>query len=33
MLFDKNGVLVEASAYHPSEGEKLYQQLRERLGM
>lgn len=32
MLFDKNGVLVEASAYHPSDGEKLYQQLRERLG-
>ena len=32
MLFDQNGQLVEASAYHPSDGEKLYQQLRERLG-
>lgn len=31
MIFDKNGQLVEASAYHPSDGEKLYQQLRERL--
>ncbi|GAA4043710.1 hypothetical protein GCM10022409_32170 [Hymenobacter glaciei] len=31
MLFDKSGQLVEASAYHPSDGEKLYQQLRERL--
>ena len=31
MVFDKNGVLVEASALHPSDGEKLYQQLRERL--
>ncbi|MBF9142651.1 TlpA family protein disulfide reductase [Hymenobacter properus] len=33
MVFDKNGQLVEASAYHPSDGEKLYQQLRERLGL
>ena len=33
MLFDKNGQLVEASAYHPSDGEKLYQQMRDRLGM
>ena len=33
MLFDKNGTLVEASAYHPSDGDKLYQQLRERLGL
>ncbi|MBD2723867.1 TlpA family protein disulfide reductase [Hymenobacter armeniacus] len=33
MIFDKNGRLVEASAYHPSDGEKLYQQLRERLGL
>ncbi|MDO7849044.1 TlpA disulfide reductase family protein [Hymenobacter sp. M29] len=33
MIFDKNGQLVEASAYHPSDGEKLYQQLRERLGL
>ena len=32
LLFDANGQLVEASAYHPSDGEKLYQQLRERLG-
>ena len=31
MLFDKNSALVEASAYHPSAGDKLYQQLRERL--
>ncbi|SFQ36496.1 TlpA family protein disulfide reductase [Hymenobacter arizonensis] len=31
MLFDKTGALVEASTYHPSEGDKLYQQLRERL--
>ncbi|WP_156176212.1 hypothetical protein [Hymenobacter terrenus] len=31
MLFDKNGTLVEASTYHPSDGEKLHQQLRERL--
>ncbi|MDO7851205.1 TlpA family protein disulfide reductase [Hymenobacter convexus] len=33
MIFDKTGQLVEASAYHPSDGEKLYQQLRERLGL
>ena len=33
MLFDKNGQLVEAHARHPSEGEQLYQQLRERLGL
>ena len=33
MLFDKKGQLVEASAYHPSDGDKLYQQLRERLGL
>jgi thiol-disulfide isomerase/thioredoxin len=33
MIFDKNGQLVEASAFHPSDGEKLYQQLRERLGL
>jgi thiol-disulfide isomerase/thioredoxin len=33
MIFDKNGQLVEASAYHPSDGDKLYQQLRERLGL
>jgi thiol-disulfide isomerase/thioredoxin len=33
MLFDKNGQLVEASAYHPSDGEKLYQQMRDRLGL
>jgi hypothetical protein len=31
MLFDKTGTLVEASAYHPSQGERLYQQLPERL--
>ena len=33
MLFDKNGTLVEASAHHPSDGDKLYRQLRERLGL
>ena len=33
LLFDKNGTLVEGNAYHPSDGEKLYQQLRERLGL
>ena len=33
MLFDRNGTLVEASTYRPSDGEKLYQQLRERLGL
>ena len=33
MIFDKNGQLVESSAYHPSDGEKLYQQMRERLGL
>ena len=33
VLFDKNGALVEASAHHPSDGEKLYRQLRERLGL
>ena len=33
MLFDRNGTLVEASTYHPSDGDKLYQQLRERLGL
>ena len=31
LLFDKNGTLVEPDAYHPSDGEKLYRQLRERL--
>ena len=31
LLFDKTGRLVEASTYHPSDGEKLYQQVRERL--
>jgi thiol-disulfide isomerase/thioredoxin len=31
MLFDKSGNLVEASTYPPSSGDKLYQQLRERL--
>ncbi len=31
MLFDGNGVLVEASAHHPSDGEKLYRQLQARL--
>jgi thiol-disulfide isomerase/thioredoxin len=31
LLFDKNGTLVEPNAYHPSDGEKLYRQLRERL--
>ena len=31
MLFDKNGQLVQADTYRPSEGEKLYQQVRERL--
>jgi len=31
LLFDKNGTLVEPDAYHPSAGEKLYRQLRERL--
>jgi thiol-disulfide isomerase/thioredoxin len=31
MLFDKNGALVEASTYHPSAGEKLFQQVRKRL--
>ena len=33
MLFDETGALVEASAYHPSDAKKLYQQLRERLTM
>ena len=33
MLFDRNGTLVEASTYRPSDGDKLYQQLRERLGL
>ena len=33
VLFDKNGTLVEASTHHPSDGEKLYRQLRERLGL
>jgi thiol-disulfide isomerase/thioredoxin len=32
MLFDKNGKLLEASTYHPSDGDKLYRQVRERLG-
>ncbi|MGI4833726.1 MAG: TlpA family protein disulfide reductase [Janthinobacterium lividum] len=31
MLFDKTGRLVEASAYRPSESDKLHQQVRERL--
>ncbi|RZK58840.1 MAG: TlpA family protein disulfide reductase, partial [Hymenobacter sp.] len=31
LLFDKHGKLVETSTYHPSDGEKLYQQVRERL--
>ncbi len=31
MLFDKNSQLVQADTYRPSEGEKLYQQVRERL--
>ena len=31
MLFDQNGTLVEASTYHLSDGDKLYQQLRDRL--
>jgi thiol-disulfide isomerase/thioredoxin len=31
MLFDKTGRLVEASTYHPSETDKLHQQVRERL--
>lgn len=31
MLFNKDGQLVEANAYHPSDGEKLYRQVRERL--
>ena len=33
ILFDKNGPLVEASTHHPSDGDKLYRQLRERLGV
>ena len=31
MLFGKNGALLEADAAHPSSGEKLFGQLRERL--
>jgi len=31
MLFNQNGQLVQADTYQPSEGEKLYQQVRERL--
>jgi hypothetical protein len=31
VLFNKNGQLVQADTYQPSEGEKLYQQVRERL--
>ena len=31
LLFNKNGQLVQADTYQPSEGEKLYQQVRERL--
>jgi len=31
VLFNKNGQLVQADTYRPSEGEKLYQQVRERL--
>ena len=33
MLFDKNGALVEANTHHPSDGDKLYRQLRGRLGL
>jgi len=31
LLFNQNGQLVQADTYQPSEGEKLYQQVRERL--
>ncbi|QKG58181.1 TlpA family protein disulfide reductase [Hymenobacter sp. BRD128] len=31
LLFNKNGQLVQADTYQPSTGEKLYQQVRERL--
>jgi thiol-disulfide isomerase/thioredoxin len=31
VLFNQNGQLVQADTYQPSEGEKLYQQVRERL--
>ncbi|MGI4740129.1 MAG: TlpA family protein disulfide reductase [Janthinobacterium lividum] len=31
VLFNKNGQLVQADTYQPSDGEKLYQQVRERL--
>ena len=33
LLFDKNGQLVQADTYQPSTGEKLYQQVRERLAL
>ncbi|RZK62283.1 MAG: TlpA family protein disulfide reductase [Hymenobacter sp.] len=33
LLFDKNGQLVQADTYRPSDGEKLYQQVRERLAL
>ena len=31
MLFDRNGTLVETNTYHPSDIDKLYQQLHEQL--
>lgn len=33
LLFDKAGRLVQADTYQPSSGEKLYQQVRERLAI
>jgi thiol-disulfide isomerase/thioredoxin len=33
LLYDKNGRLVQADTYHPSDGEKLYRQVRERLAL
>ena len=33
LLFDKNGRLMQADTYRPSDGEKLYQQVRERLAL
>ncbi|MDJ0364474.1 TlpA disulfide reductase family protein [Hymenobacter sp. H14-R3] len=33
LLFDKSGRLVQADIYRPSDGEKLYQQVRERLAL
>ena len=33
MLFDRNGTLVETNTYHPSDIDKLYQELHERPGL